>query len=148
MLLDESKGKRDGATSQPTVLRQLNSRFEPELRLATRTLHVNVRPSLLSREEVEAQALCPKDGWTHGESLTLFTPRNLRRRPNASRKRRAPQTTYTALHDSSVRFTRRLAGDISPTEVMCLSLALEQALQVLRDVPCVSLVGLFKRRQS
>ena len=70
MLPHQSQRHRQRPHTHPIVLGQLDLRFKPELSFTSGTLHMDMKPRLLPREEVEPQPSSSEDGWTHAVSLT------------------------------------------------------------------------------
>ena len=77
MFLDKSVGSPDLAGGHSEIPRQLNSWPEPELRLPSLAIDMNVHPTFLAREEVEAKPSCSKDGWAQADPPLHSSPADL-----------------------------------------------------------------------
>src|SRR5438093_10881990 len=70
MLPNQAKCSGYGAAAEAVVLRKFDLGFKPELRLATRSLHMDVRPLLFPRKKIETQAAGPEDRRTHARNVS------------------------------------------------------------------------------
>ena len=69
MFLDQLLSFCESPGNEAVVRVQFHGRLDPELGLALGVLHMNVRPWLLAREEVEPKPLDAQDRWTHSDRI-------------------------------------------------------------------------------
>jgi hypothetical protein len=66
---DKVEGVRQVSRAHPVILRQLDLRLQPELRLSIRVMDMDVWSRLLTREKVEAVATMAKNRRAHPAML-------------------------------------------------------------------------------
>ena len=86
--LDHPFGRVHPDRAEPVILSQLDCGVEPELCFPAGMVHVNVRPLLLAREEVEPIPSRPEDGRTHDSREA--SPRSTQGQGNANTNRLFP----------------------------------------------------------
>jgi hypothetical protein len=107
VLLYQTKGGVDLSYAQTIVPSQFNSRFQPEFGLAARRMHVNMHPSFLAGEKVEAKRAFTEDCRAHKERiLPVASATSLARSNEAVEKdRKQSISTHRRYEEIAARFT-------------------------------------------
>jgi hypothetical protein len=78
MFLDYRFDHLELATAEPMILRHLESRFEPILRLSTMTDYVNMHTRFFTGEKEEPESFDREESWAHQYPSYLSIVRSAR----------------------------------------------------------------------